>query len=75
MDAAIPAPGGSVGLKTFAVYAAGGAIGLAVYANYIDQMVPDSWTEWNVGPVKGVHLFMAAAAIVGAALASKVVPK
>ena len=73
MNAAIPSPGGSVGLPKFAVYAVGGGVGIALFATYLLDAVPDQLVEWNVGPVKGTHVFLAAGALVGAALAAKVV--
>ncbi len=71
MNPSIPAPGGAVGLKTFGVYVAGGTAGLVVFANYVLDPLPDSWTEWSVGPIKGVHVWMTASVLLGAALAAK----
>jgi hypothetical protein len=67
----IPAPGGSVGPKGFAVYVIGGAILLALAAKTIDDALPDKLTNWNVGPVYGQHVVVATTVLLGAAMASK----
>lgn len=72
MNPAIPAPGGSVGLKTFAIYLAGGSLGIYAYANHLTQVIPDSWEQWSLGPISGTTVWFCASALVGAALAAKV---
>ena len=73
MNAAIPAPGGNVGLKTLAIYTLGGTAGVAIYFNFITQYVPDSWESASLGPINGAQAFIALSAIIGAGIASKFV--
>lgn len=67
----ITAPGGSVGMKTFAIYVAGGTAGLVIFAKYILDPLPDQLTEWSIGPVKGTHVLMAVSVLLGAAAVAK----
>ena len=70
MSVAVPAPGGSVSLPRFGIMALGAGLGIVAYAHYGMAIVPDSWEEWSVGPLKGTHLFMGASALLGGALLS-----
>lgn len=72
MSVALPAPGGSVGLKTFAVYGAGAAVGIMAMQNFGVKSLPEAAWNWSVGPISGLHLWFGVGAIVGAALAAKV---
>ncbi len=60
----IPAPGGSVGLKTFGVYVAAATAGLALYMNVLSPYVPDDWENARMGPITGQLALAAATAIV-----------
>lgn len=73
MNAAIPAPGGNVGLKTLAIYTAGATAGVALYFTVLTNYVPDSWEQASVGPFNGAQAFIALSAIIGAGIASKFV--
>lgn len=70
----IPAPGGGVTLPRFGVMTFGAALGLAAYANFLSDMIPDSWEEFMIplGPlsIKGTTLWMGASALLGGAAAS-----
>ncbi len=69
----VPAPGGSVGLKTLAVYTLGATAGIVAYEQYVSSMIPDSWEAWKVGPITGQLAFAGLFAILGAGIASKFV--
>ena len=73
MDATLPAPGGSVGLKKLAVYALGGSLGLYAWNYYVEPAVPDSLQNWAIGPVNGSSVLAALCCIVGAGVAAKFV--
>lgn len=73
MDATLPAPGGSVGIKKLAVYSLGGALGLYAWNYYVEPIVPDNLQNWSVGPVNGSLLWASLCAIVGAGVAAKFV--
>lgn len=60
----IPAPGGSVGLKTFGIYVLAATAGLALYTQVISGYVPDNWENARIGPVTGQLALAAATAIV-----------
>lgn len=71
-DVAIPAPGGAVGFKRFAVYALGGVAGLTLYSLLVDPAKMPAWytrTIW--GPLSVDDFFVAGAVLVGAGLAGK----
>ncbi len=70
---AIPAPGGSVGIKTLAVYTLGATAGLALYTSVLSQYVPDEWENMRVGPLTGQLAFAGLTAIIGAGIASRFV--
>lgn len=73
MDATLPAPGGSVGLKKLAVYSLGGALGLYAYHRFAADMIPDSLENWGFGPLNGSLAWQALFAIVGAGVAARFV--
>lgn len=68
----IPAPGGSVGPKGFLVYVAGGTLGVYLYANVLTNYIPDKAEQFSLGPISGTHIFLATSALLGAAMASKI---
>jgi hypothetical protein len=73
MLGSIPAPGGSVGLKTLAVYTLGATAGLALYQSVISAYIPDEWENMRVGPLSGQLAFAGLTAIIGAGIASRFV--
>lgn len=73
MNAAIPAPGGNVGIKTLAVYVAGATAGLVLYQTVLTNYIPDNWEQASIGPVNGAVVLAAATAIVAAGIASRFV--
>lgn len=71
-DVAIPTPGGSVGVQRFLVYAAGGAAGLALYSLIVDPAKMPAWyTRQIVGTLSVDDFFLAAAVLLGAGIAGK----
>lgn len=68
----IPAPGGSVGIKTFAIYAAGATAGVALYFTVLTNYVPDSWEAASLGPLNGAQAFIGVSALLGAAAAAMI---
>jgi hypothetical protein len=73
MDATLPAPGGSVGLKKLAVYSVGGSLGLMAYHRFVSPALPDQLENWAIGPVNGSLVWQALCAIVGAGVAARFV--
>jgi hypothetical protein len=70
-DVALPAPGGSVGLKTFAIYLIGGAIANEIY----DKMPKPNFAGREFFGVTVDELLNIAAVLAGAGLLAKIVNK
>jgi hypothetical protein len=60
----------NVGPARFGIMSLGAGLGLVAYAHYVTNIIPDSWEEWAVGPLKGTHIWMGAFALLGGALLS-----